>query len=69
MPKSQPRVSEPELQLSRLQAKHAELDSIVSDLGSRSHLSADEELRLHQLKKRKLQMKDEIEVVRGTREG
>ena len=69
MRKSQPRVLEPEVQLSRLHAKHAELDSMVSDLDSRAHLSAEEELQLHQLKKRKLQMKDEIEAVRTTREG
>jgi len=68
MRKSQPRVIEPEVQLSRLQAKHAELDAKVNDLDRRSHLTADEELRLHQLKKRKLMMKDEIEAVRMSSE-
>ena len=68
MRKSQPRVIEPEVQLSRLQAKHAEIDAMVSNLDRRAHLSSDEELKLHQLKKRKLQMKDEIEAVRAIRE-
>lgn len=66
MRKTQPRSIEPDIQLERLQKKHAELAEKVDALDQRRALSSNEELELHALKRRKLQMKDEIAEVRST---
>lgn len=46
--------------IDRLSERHAKLDAEIEELDSRRHLTADEELHLAQLKKAKLQAKDEL---------
>jgi hypothetical protein len=48
---------------SHLEKKHAELASRIEALDSRMSLTPNEELELHQLKKRKLRAKDALESV------
>lgn len=66
MRKTQPRSSQPEIQLERLQKKHAELAQEVDELDQRRALTSDEEMRLHALKRQKLQAKDEIAEMRAS---
>ncbi len=49
-----------DFQLDRLAVKHQKLDARVAELDSRLSLTADEETELHQLKKEKLALKDEL---------
>jgi uncharacterized protein YdcH (DUF465 family) len=55
------RKSNPEV--NRLYLAHQELNRQVDDLNSRSHLSSEEEMQLHQLKKEKLRVRDRIEQI------
>ncbi len=43
--------------------EHRSLDDKVADLSGKSHLTPDEDLELHRLKKEKLRLKDKIEAV------
>lgn len=43
--------------------EHRSLDERVADLSSRSHLTPEEDVELHRLKKEKLRLKDKIEEV------
>lgn len=46
-----------------MQEEHRSLDEKVNHLSGKSHLTADEDLELHRLKKEKLRLKDKIEAV------
>ncbi len=50
--------------LEKLIAEHRALDERVNDLEQRVHLTPEEELEVHELKKLKLQKKDQIEQAR-----
>lgn len=52
--------------IDRLEERHARLKAEVAQLDKRMHLSTPEEVRLQQLKKEKLRMKDAIESLRGS---
>ena len=47
--------------LAQLLSEHRTLDARVNELEQRSHLTADEELEVHELKKLKLLKKDQIQ--------
>jgi uncharacterized protein YdcH (DUF465 family) len=51
-------------ELEKLVAEHRDLDLRVDKLEQRVHLTAEEELEVHELKKLKLQKKDQIESLR-----
>jgi hypothetical protein len=51
--------------IDRLEERHAQLKAEVAQLDKRMHLSTPEEVRLQQLKREKLRMKDAIESLRG----
>jgi uncharacterized protein YdcH (DUF465 family) len=53
--------------LDKLMAEHRALDMRVGELEQRVHLSPDEELEIHQLKKLKLHKKDCIQGMRAQR--
>jgi hypothetical protein len=65
MSKSSNRRISTEIQLDRLEERHAQLKAQVAQLDRRVHLSTPEEIRLQQLKKEKLRTKDAIESLRG----
>jgi len=44
-----------------LMEAHRSLDEKVNDLSNKAHLTPEEDLELHQLKKEKLRLKDKIE--------
>lgn len=54
-----------EAELERLVSEHRALDTRVQELEHLVHLTGEEELELHQLKKQKLQKKDQIEQLRA----
>lgn len=58
------RSSSPEMQITRLQKKHATLDERLTELSSRSYLTAAEQLQAKRLKKQKLAMKDQLARIR-----
>jgi hypothetical protein len=64
MRKSQPRAVDPRKEIERLEKKHSYLKERVHEIDSRSFLSAEEQLEVAELKKKKLSVKDEIEEVR-----
>ncbi len=66
MSKSSNRRISTDAQLDRLEERHAQLKAQVAKLDKRVHLSTPEEIRLQQLKKEKLRMKDAIESLRGS---
>ena len=49
--------------LDTLHKEHRDLDQLVSDLTNKSHLTPEEDLELHRLKKEKLKLKDQIEML------
>lgn len=49
-----------EFTLTKLRNEHARLDAEVSELDHRLHLTAQEEMRLNELKKAKLRAKDKL---------
>ena len=53
-----------EERLSRVEARHRELDERIKELGRRAHLTPTEQLELAEKKKHKLKMKDEIAELR-----
>lgn len=55
---------DPRRELERLEKKHTTLKARVKELDGRSFLTADEQLEISELKKKKLNVKDEIEEVR-----
>ncbi|MEM9074844.1 MAG: YdcH family protein [Myxococcota bacterium] len=57
----QRRSSTPELQLERLQKKHASIDARVEELSGRSFLTVSEQMEQRRLKKQKLAMKDQMQ--------
>lgn len=48
-----------------LSTAHATYDKLLADLEAKSHLSAEEEVEEHRLKKLKLQAKDEMRQILG----
>lgn len=54
------RSSSPKMQITRLQKKHATLDERLTELSSRTYLTASEQLQAKRLKKQKLAMKDQL---------
>ena len=64
MRKSQPRAVDPRKEIERLEKKHSTLKERVQEMDRRSFLSAEEQLEVAELKKKKLSVKDEIEEVR-----
>jgi uncharacterized protein YdcH (DUF465 family) len=48
----------------RLRSEHARLDAEAAELDHRLHLSSQEEMRLHELKKAKLRAKDKLRELR-----
>ncbi len=50
-----------------LMHEHRTLDAQVSELANKSHLTPEEDLELHRLKKEKLRLKDKIEAVLHSR--
>ena len=59
------RSSSPEIQLARLEEKHAKLDARVSELSSHSYLTPDQQMDVRRLKKEKLHTKELIEQYRS----
>ena len=55
---------DPRKELERLEKKHSTLKARVKELDTRSFLTTDEQLEVLELKKKKLNVKDEIEEVR-----
>ena len=51
--------------LSRIEARHRELDERIKELGRRPHLTPHEQMELAEIKKHKLKAKDEIAALRG----
>jgi uncharacterized protein YdcH (DUF465 family) len=50
--------------LSRIEARHRELDERTRELGRRPHLTPTEQLELAEIKKHKLRAKDEMDALR-----
>ena len=50
-------------EVNQLLAQHQKLDQKVNSLSEKTYLTQEEDLELHQLKKEKLRIKDEIEVL------
>jgi hypothetical protein len=55
------RKSDPEVDI--LVREHRALDEKVTDLASKDHLTPEEDLELHRLKKEKLRLRDKLEVM------
>lgn len=53
--------------LSRIEARHRELDERTSELGRRAFLTPKEQLELVEIKKHKLKVKDELDALRRAR--
>ena len=50
-------------QVNEMLSHHQELDNRVTLLSEKTYLTADEDVELHQLKKEKLRIKDELEAL------
>jgi len=50
--------------LSRVEARHRELDERLRELGRRAHLTPKEQVEIAEIKKHKLRAKDEIAALR-----
>lgn len=59
------RVSDPDLQIARLERKHAELDARVSELTERTYLTSSEQMEAQRLKKEKLVLKERLDHFRS----
>ncbi|MBX3249159.1 MAG: YdcH family protein [Myxococcales bacterium] len=59
------RVSDPDLQIARLERKHAELDARVSELTDRTFLTSSEQMEAQRLKKEKLALKTQLDQFRS----
>lgn len=53
--------SSPEMQIARLAKKHARLDAQCDELSTRHYLTPSERVKQLELKKKKLEIKDELE--------
>ncbi|HJL31580.1 MAG TPA: DUF465 domain-containing protein [Polyangiaceae bacterium LLY-WYZ-15_(1-7)] len=59
------RSSDPEFLMSRLEKKHSKLDSRVSELTERPYLTPAEQMEARRLKKKKLELKDQLRQMRS----
>jgi uncharacterized protein YdcH (DUF465 family) len=54
----------PEDRLSRIEARHRELEERLRELGKRPHLTPNEQVEISEIKKHKLRAKDEMAALR-----